>query len=662
MGGSLQYLIARPWADLPLTAKGLVVIALPLFILMGSLMMLHQASYAEARAEDDVRRAFAIQRDIYQVHALLAEAASGVRGYLLTGQDRFLEPFRRAEGELPETYARLDIAIEDPGVRAAYDVFLDQADQKREGLDALLAQTRQAGNDRNGTAEILQMLIDNKTVLDDLRAQIDVIQALEGALLDERRERVERVRALYLSLTVISALIGLMGSLAAVYLFSTGIVRRVQGLERNAERLERGEPMIAFPPASDEIGRLAEQLDRASELLRAREQAVRDSEERFRLVVEGVQDYGIFALTPEGEVASWNTGAERIKGWQADEILGKHFARFYPSETRGYLPTQMLERARDHGTAEDEGWRVRKDGSRFWANVIVTALRDEAGELRGFAKVTRDITERKQSEEALKAAREAAVLASQAKSEFLSRTSHELRTPMSAIIGFAQVLELDHDDLAPRHQTATTQILKAARHLLSLINDLLDVSSIEAGTQALKLEEVSLLDVLEEAYSLAAPIVKAANLSFQFDQESAQYTVQCDRRRTIQVVLNLLTNAAKYNREGAYVALTVQPDGNDVVVSVTDDGAGIPDERIPRLFTPFDRLGQEKQRRTDGSGLGLALSKSLVETMGGRIGFRNATPPDRGASFWFTLPISRAGRGPEITDPETREEAAGVAE
>ena len=226
-------------------------------------------------------------------------------------------------------------------------------------------------------------------------------------------------------------------------------------LEDNAESLARGEPLTALPEETDEVGRLAERLVRASALLRAREQDLVESEERFRLVVERVRDYGIFALDPDGVVASWNLGAERIKGWSAKEILGQHFSRFYPSETRAFLPAHMLERARREGSAEDEGWRVRKDGSRFWANVVITALRDATGTLRGFAKVTRDMTERRAVEDALRRAREEAIAASLATSEFLSRTRHEPRTPMNAITGFGQIAR------APRRDRVSLPVVAA---------------------------------------------------------------------------------------------------------------------------------------------------------------------------------------------------------
>ena len=633
--------ITRAWADQPLAIKGLVVVALPLAILISALTLLFLASRAETVAEDDVRLAFAIQRDTHQVHALLAEAAGGVRGYLLTRQARFLDPYHKAEAELPATLERLDQSIQDQNVRERFERVVLLTARKRSGLSALLARASEGSRGSDADA-MLVALESNKAVLDALRQEIDLIQKLESDLLDVRRQRVDDVRARYLGLTAVSGIVGLLGSLLAVYLFSTGIVRRVQRLEGNAHRLEQGQELEAFPPNRDEIGNLASRLERASALLRAREQALREGEERFRLVIEGVRDYGIFALDPDGYVTSWNTGAQRIKGWHADEILGQHFSRFYPAETRSFLPSEILARAARDGTAEDEGWRLRKDGGRFWANVVVTALRDETGILRGFAKVTRDMTDRRRAEEALLVAREEAVAASLAKSEFLSRTSHELRTPMSAILGFAQVLELDEVQMSGNQNSAVQQILKAGRHLLSLIDELLDISSIEAGGADLELSDISLHDVIHEARDLASPILRAAGLRLVLENPPAGLSVRADRRRTIQVILNLLTNAAKYAREGRIVELASRPENGRVRFEIMDGGPGVDPADVPRLFTPFDRLGHTKVRGTEGTGLGLALSKRLVEAMGGEIGFANRSS-GKGAVFWFTLPAGRPG-------------------
>lgn len=621
------------WADLPLAFKGLVVIALPLAILLGALISLYLASSAEARAEDDVRRAFAIQRDIYQVHALLAEAATGVRGYALTGEDRFLEPYRKSETELPATLKRLDIAIEDEVVSRYFIDLLHVTDEKRDGLRATVQLARASG--QRNRAAVEEALIENKLALDSVRREIDKIQQREAVVLDERRALVDVVRSRFLTLTAVSAIIGLLGSLAAVYLFSTGIVRRVSKLESNAQLLARGERLTELPEEADEIGQLTKRLVGASALLREREEDLRASEERFRLVIEGVRDYGIFALDPDGIVTSWNLGAERIKGWQADEILGAHFSRFYPNDTRDFLPFQMLERARADGSAEDEGWRLRKDGSRFWANVVITALRDDTGELQGFAKVTRDMTERRRSEEALKLAREEAVAANLAKSEFLSRTSHELRTPLNAILGFGQLLEIDLQTFSEPHREAVQRITKSGRHLLALINDLLDISSIEAGGVELEFETLDVSQILGEVHDLAIPIVSSAGLSFDVSSPITPICVRADRRRLTQIILNLVGNAAKYNASGTFVRLGAQQKaGEAVTFFVEDDGPGIDPDNMSRLFTAFDRLGQTHRAKTEGTGLGLALSKNLVESMGGEIGYDPLNP---GARFWFEL-------------------------
>jgi signal transduction histidine kinase len=308
----------------------------------------------------------------------------------------------------------------------------------------------------------------------------------------------------------------------------------------------------------------------------------------------------------------------------------------------------MLERASAFGSAEDEGWRLRKDGTRFWANVVITALRDEQGNLRGFAKVTRDITERRQAEKALQRAREDAVAANLAKSDFLSRTSHELRTPMGAILGFGQLLELDQDELQPRHQAALTQIMKAGRHLLSLINDLLDISSIEAGGTDVALEKVELSGLLEEVQMLASPIVSAAGLRFLFEKPERDLVAWADRRRVVQVLLNLVANAAKYHGFGTRVRLSCHHAGTAIRLEVEDDGRGIASEDVARLFTPFDRLDQQKSSKIEGTGLGLALSKRLVQSMGGEMGYE---APMRGARFWFTLPEAAAVSAAALAAP-----------
>ncbi|MCA3701343.1 MAG: PAS domain S-box protein, partial [Brevundimonas sp.] len=451
----------RAWSDLGLGPKGLIVVALPLAILLSGIGALHLSARAEAEAEARVRLTFAIQRDIHEVHALLAEAASGVRGYRLTGRRAFLEPYIKAEALLPTTLDRLRRTARDPEIRRRLARVDSLVVLKRDGLAQLAAMPGAGTAIGLETPAVTRALIANKAVLDALRGEIEAMQRREVELLAERQARADAERRRTWTLTALMAGVGLLGGLAAAQLLFTGIVRRVRSLERDAERLERGEPLTLVDEAQDEIGRLARRLVEAGDLLRSREAALREGEERYRRVIEGVRDYGIFALDVDGRVVSWNTGAQRIKGWTADEILGCHFSRFYPAEAREETPSRLLEVASREGRVEDEGWRVRRDGGRFWANVVITALRDQDGQLTGFSKVTRDITERRRAEDALGHARAEAERASRAKSEFLSRMSHELRTPLTAILGFNQLLGMDRDTLAEDQRHAVDQIAKA---------------------------------------------------------------------------------------------------------------------------------------------------------------------------------------------------------
>lgn len=524
---------------------------------------------------------------------------------------------------------------------------------------------------------------------------------------------------------------------------------------------------------------------------------VKASEERFRLLMDGVQDYAIIMLDCEGRVVSWNEGARRIAGYQADEILGHHFSRFYvPEDRESGKPEQGLQAAAAEGRFEDEGWRVRKDGSRFRANVVFTALHDETGQLRGFSNVTRDITtlkqaedalykahdemeirvvqrtaelaqandelhlqktilesqgealidgilvvsiegkivsynrrfvemwdipaeiiatrsdeaalqavldklcdpqdfltkvaylyehrdeesqeelllrdgrtldrysapvkgtdgvnygriwffhditERKQSEAAIRQAKEEAERANQAKSEFLSRMSHELRTPLNAILGFAQVMKMR--TLGPKESEGIEHIHKAGLHLLDLINEVLDISRIEAGGMSLSPEPIPVAQVAGEVLGLVRPLamqhdVVLINETMEENGSSCDRHVLADQQRLKQVLLNLLSNAVKYNHvEGAVTLACEQVSPNKLRIMVSDTGPGLSPQDIGKLFVPFERL-QAARSQIEGTGIGLALSKRLVEAMGGEIGVESVL--GEGSVFWVELPLAEA--------------------
>jgi PAS domain S-box-containing protein len=368
------------------------------------------------------------------------------------------------------------------------------------------------------------------------------------------------------------------------------------------------------------------------------EEKLRWTEESFRLMVESVSDYAIVMLDPKGCVVSWNTGAQRIKGFHSDEILGKHFDTFYPpKDVEAGKPKHDLEQAAASGRHEDEGWRVRKDGSMFWANIVFTAIRDQAGNLRGFAKLTRDLTERRKVEAILTDATAAAEKANLAKSDFLSSMSHELRSPLNAILGFAQLMESDSPAPSAAQSESIIQILNAGWYLLELINEILDLATIESGKLSLSLEPVALNDLLLECQAMIEPLAQRRGVRMSFPRSDAPYCVHADRTRIKQVLINLLSNAIKYNtvRGSVVVDCSAKPNSGRVRITVTDTGAGLPSEKLAQLFQPFNRLGQEAQGE-EGTGIGLVVSKRLVELMDGVIGVESSV--GTGSVFWVELP------------------------
>ena len=371
--------------------------------------------------------------------------------------------------------------------------------------------------------------------------------------------------------------------------------------------------------------------------LKRAEEELRQSEERFRLMVENVVDYAILMLDPEGRVVSWNAGAERIKGYRAEEIIGQHFSRFYPREDieRG-KPQQELEVATAKGRIEDEGWRVRKDGSTFWANVIITALRDESGALRGFGKVTRDMTERKLAEEALLQAKEVAERASKFKDQFLSTMSHELRTPLNAILGFSELLtDKRYGEMNERQSRYVNHIHTSGKHLLKLISDILDLSKIEAGRMEIVREDVAVDSVYTEVLSALQPLADKKSQALIRQVESNLY-VRADPTRFKQILMNLIGNAIKFTPEGGRIELAASSMDGQVKLEVRDNGPGIPPEDQQRIFEAFYRRA-ESGKAVEGTGLGLAITERLVRMHGGELGIDSR--PGQGTCFHFSFPL-----------------------
>jgi PAS domain S-box-containing protein len=390
-------------------------------------------------------------------------------------------------------------------------------------------------------------------------------------------------------------------------------------------------------------------LEQANRLLhddiaaRARaERMLADSERRFRLMVESVVDYAIFMLDAEGRVASWNAGAQRITGYEAPEILGQHFSRFYPrEETERAKPQWELEVAAGEGRFEEEGWRVRKDGSSYWANVVITAVRDDTGQLLGYAKVVRDLTERNRVEAELIRAKVAAEKASEAKSQFLANMSHELRTPLNSLLILARLLaDNAAGNLTPKQVQFAQTIYSSGMDLLSLINDLLDLAKIEAGAiTSLNMAPARLDELVDDLERTFRQVAQDRSLQFAIELDaSAPAVIRTDMPRLKQVLKNLLANAFKFTRQGS-VRLKIAPaPERRIAFAVIDTGIGIPLDKQRIIFEAFQQADGTTSRQYGGTGLGLSISRELTRLLGGEI--RVVSEPGKGSTFTLYLPLS----------------------
>ncbi len=375
-------------------------------------------------------------------------------------------------------------------------------------------------------------------------------------------------------------------------------------------------------------------------------------EQRYQLLVNAVRDYAIFMLDSEGRVETWNAGAERLKGYLAEEIIGQHFSRFCaPEDLAAGKPERQLAIAREAGKYEEEGWRVRKDGTRFWANVVITAVRDEDGVLRGFAKVTHDMTERKELERVQAHAMQAETRstdlerltsalqeANSAMESLAYSVSHDLRAPLRAMWGFAEALEEDYrEKLDEQGRRYTRSVVDAARRMDELIEDLLAYSRL--SRVEMELAPVDLEATVRE-------VVHEVCTGDQRCRKSVTVTpplpsVIAHRLTLAQVLTNLLSNALKFVAPGTRPQVRVFAEARDsrIRLWMEDNGLGIAPEHQTRIFLPFERL--HGPGPYPGTGIGLAIVRKGVERMGGAAGVDSE--PGGGSRFWIELPAAGEG-------------------
>jgi PAS domain S-box-containing protein len=709
------------------TALGLGLVGLLLVLV--SIIAYHnsQTSLENSRWVTHTREVIA---ELNAAQSAIDDWQNAVHEYLLTGESSYLKPYRDSFSFVLDHVDRLKILTADNAPQNARAVALSSQSMS---LFRALDQTVNSRYEKGLVAAQQDVLAGRgKAETATIRATIATMRTEEEQLLGVREKKLQTSTRLT-AIGFVSVIVFEIMMLVLIYY----IIRK--------DITER----------------------------KRTEAALRESEERFRILVDGITDYAIFRLTPTGHVASWNQGAERIKGYKQDEIIGRHFSCFYPPEEQASgFPEHELQVASLAGRCEEEGWRVRKDGSRFWANVVITPLRDESGTLRGFSKITRDVTERKAAEERLHESEErhrmlfdnnphptwaydretlrflavnnaavrkygystaeflamtvkdirrsediSALLESVAhvregtenvsdwkhrlkdgsiidveitsyaltfsgrpaevvvavdisqkkhneaektqfmdslsaanrqlelrnreveqatklKSKFLASMSHELRTPLNAIVGFSGLLaDGTAGEMNDKQKRFVTHIKDGAHHLLQLINDILDLSKIEAGQLEIRCEDFQVKDALPEVLSTIRPLAMAKNIQVHHDL-TASYSIYADRVRFKQILYNLLSNAVKFTPEGGQVSVNCTQQNELICISVADTGIGIRAEDQEVIFEEFRQIDGDGAH--EGTGLGLAITKRLVEQQGGNIWLESEV--GKGTRFSFTLP------------------------
>jgi PAS domain S-box-containing protein len=379
------------------------------------------------------------------------------------------------------------------------------------------------------------------------------------------------------------------------------------------------------------------------------EDALREGEERYRLLVENIRDHAVHTIDPDGRITSWNPGAQRAFGYAADEVVGRPVALLFTPEDRAAgQPGRELAAAAADGQASDDRWQMRKDGTRFWANGVTSAIRDGGGALRGFAKVCRDQTDAKRVEEQRErlleretAARQEAEQAAVIRDEFLAVVSHELRTPLAAILIWAKMLQ-SGVVRGPQRAEALDTIAQSAEAQRKLIDDLLDTSRMLSGKLRVDLRETDLASVVEAALDAVRPMAEAKGVTLVDSLDPRAGRVLADPDRLQQVAWNLLNNAVKFTDRGGRVDVRLERHDSVLRFEVSDTGRGISPEFLPHVFERFRQQDASTTRAVGGLGLGLAITRQLVELHGGTA--RAASPGEgMGSTFTVDLPLAAAG-------------------
>jgi PAS domain S-box-containing protein len=617
-----------------LLAGAVSLVALGVVVSFWTFRQIEITSQNRAHTSDVLRRA----NDLL---SSLKDAETGQRGYLLTGDEAFLEPYLAVRDNVSIQLEELRQLTVISAARNHVDALVPLVDAKL----AHLARAIELYRNKEVTAAIETVRSgEGMRLMDSIRVEISSINQIEQeALTQHEAEFMANMRLLFIIISVTSVLILLL-ALSFAYL----IYRETQQRLKNLVHLE-----------TQRFLEIQKETNKQLELVNA---TLRVSEEKLAVTLNSIGD-AVIATDAAGLVALMNPLAEKLTGWMKADAIGRSVDEIFcilNEETRqpAVVPVaETLTYGTLHGLA-NHTTLIARDHSECSIADSCAPIRDHDGPVVGAILVFRDVTERTRLDRELheknvelESAKSVAEKASLAKSEFLSSMSHELRSPLNAILGFAQLMESDSPPPSPVQKQSIEQISQAGWHLLTLINEVLDLVKVESGQVTISPEPVSLSEVMLECRSMIELQARQRSIQLIFPHFDNPYFVRADRTRVKQVIINLLSNATKYNLERGVIEVTCNENApGRIRVSIRDSGAGLSPQQLAQLFQAFNRLGQETSG-VEGTGIGLVVAKRLVELMGGVIGVESAVGV--GSVFWFELHA--------VSEPRLSVEADNIA-